>query len=78
MSTAVLLQKPPMPEILKGKTTFILNMQMQEGKEVRVETNDKEMMDFFVTELKAMSTFMRQVVKNYEVKVHEPKAKRAE
>lgn len=78
MTTAALLKKQPMPEILKGKPTYVLNMQLQEGREVRVETNDKDLLDEFETELKAVSTFHRQVVKNYEIKVNEPKSKRTE
>lgn len=74
--TAALLKKAPMNEILKNKPTLTLNMRLQEGREVRVETNDKELMDYFLTELKAMSTFMRQVVRDYEVIVNEPKAKK--
>lgn len=73
--TAALLKKPPMEEILKNKQTYTLNMRMQEGREVRVETNDRELIDYFETELKAQMTFMRLVVKQYEIKVNEPKKK---
>lgn len=64
-----------MDEILKNKTTYTLNMRMQEGREVRVETNDKELVDYFETELKAQMTFMRLVVRQYEIIRNEPKKK---